>query len=171
MKKNKGFTLIELVIVIAVIAILAAVLIPNFSSVVIKAKQSAQLQEAKNHMTEDLLYVDGDFNLLTEENLVMINKNNKYHYYIASTLKIIKVTEYADNYYSLEANGDGEHRQITRDKFKNEQELTVYHLTSEAKQPYGFFDAATNTYRISISEDNEITTFVYNKTTGKWQIE
>lgn len=50
MKKNnkKGFTIVELVIVIAVIAILAAVLIPTFSGVVSRANDSAALQEAKN---------------------------------------------------------------------------------------------------------------------------
>ena len=46
MKKStkKGFTLVELVIVIAVIAILAAVLIPTFSNVVARANASADLQ-------------------------------------------------------------------------------------------------------------------------------
>ena len=51
MKKKmnkKGFTIVELVIVIAVIAILAAVLIPTFSNVVTKAKESAALQEVRN---------------------------------------------------------------------------------------------------------------------------
>ena len=38
---KKGFTLVELVIVIAIVAILAAILIPTFSSLVVKAKQSA----------------------------------------------------------------------------------------------------------------------------------
>ena len=45
---RKGFTITELVIVIAVIAILAAVLIPTFSSIIQKANHSAVLQEAKN---------------------------------------------------------------------------------------------------------------------------
>ena len=47
MKRNnkKGFTIVELVIVIAVIAILAAVLIPTFSGVVDKAQESAAQQE------------------------------------------------------------------------------------------------------------------------------
>lgn len=46
MKMNKkGFTIVELVIVIAVIAILAAVMIPTFSSVVTNAKASAAEQK------------------------------------------------------------------------------------------------------------------------------
>ncbi|MCR5693722.1 MAG: type II secretion system GspH family protein [Clostridia bacterium] len=53
MKKmnKKGFTIVELVIVIAVIAILAAVLIPTFSNVIQKANKSAQMQEVKNALT------------------------------------------------------------------------------------------------------------------------
>lgn len=46
MKKSnrKGFTIVELVIVIAVIAILAAVLIPTFASIVKKANDSSVQQ-------------------------------------------------------------------------------------------------------------------------------
>lgn len=43
-KSKKGFTIVELVIVIAIIAILAAVLIPTFSSLLKKANQSADQQ-------------------------------------------------------------------------------------------------------------------------------
>ena len=50
MKRNnkKGFTIVELVIVIAVIAILAGVLIPTFAGITNKAKDSSALQEATN---------------------------------------------------------------------------------------------------------------------------
>ena len=50
MKKTnkKGFTIVELVIVIAVIAILAAVLIPTFSGIVKNARISADTQVCKN---------------------------------------------------------------------------------------------------------------------------
>ena len=45
---KKAFTITELVIVIAVIAILAAVLIPTFTTVVNKANESAAMQEARS---------------------------------------------------------------------------------------------------------------------------
>ena len=46
MANKKGFTIVELVIVIAVIAILAGVMIPTFSGVIEKANQSAREQLA-----------------------------------------------------------------------------------------------------------------------------
>ena len=53
-KRNnkKGFTIVELVIVIAVIAILAAVLIPTFTGVTERAKENAAMQNARNAWTE-----------------------------------------------------------------------------------------------------------------------
>lgn len=75
MKKNnrKGFTIVELVIVIAVIAILAAVLIPTFSGMTEKAEASAITQETRAALTVLLsekngqipdgtyvIYVDGE---------------------------------------------------------------------------------------------------------------
>lgn len=53
MKNTKrGFTIVELVIVIAIIAILAAILIPTFSSVTDGAKKAARASEIKNCYTE-----------------------------------------------------------------------------------------------------------------------
>ena len=63
MKKmnKKGFTIVELVIVIAVIAVLAAVMIPTFSGMIDKANQSNALSAAKNAHTS-MLYSIGDQN-------------------------------------------------------------------------------------------------------------
>ena len=67
MKTNirKGFTIVELVIVIAVIAILAAVLIPTFSGLTTRAKKNAAMQEAKNAYTA----------FLTEQGTAIQNHN------------------------------------------------------------------------------------------------
>ncbi len=48
--KNKGFTLVELIIVVAVIAILATVLAPQYIRYVERARQSNDLQIATNIM-------------------------------------------------------------------------------------------------------------------------
>ncbi|MCI5512592.1 MAG: type II secretion system GspH family protein [Clostridia bacterium] len=50
LNNKKGFTIVELVIVIAVIGILAAVLIPTFSGVVESANESNALSEASNSL-------------------------------------------------------------------------------------------------------------------------
>ena len=73
MKKQtrKGFTIIELVIVIAVIAILAGVLIPTFASVVKKADDSAILQEVTAARTI----------ILSEENGQMDDTKTYYFIY------------------------------------------------------------------------------------------
>lgn len=46
--RKKGFTIVELVIVIAVIAILAAVLIPNLARLVDRANENSAMQAARN---------------------------------------------------------------------------------------------------------------------------
>ena len=57
-RSKKDFTIVELVIVIAVIAILAAVLIPTFSSLLKKANQSAD-QQAVHQMNVALVAEEG----------------------------------------------------------------------------------------------------------------
>lgn len=80
MKRNnkKGFTIVELVIVIAVIGILAAVLIPTFGSVINNAKESAALQEARSIYTEYIAATVGDGT--TEDNLYI--KVDDYYFQV-----------------------------------------------------------------------------------------
>jgi type IV pilus assembly protein PilA len=48
MRNKKGFTLMELLIVVAIIAILAAIAIPTFSSSLTKAKNAADVANARS---------------------------------------------------------------------------------------------------------------------------
>ena len=78
MKKanKKGFTIVELVIVIAVIAILAAVLIPTFSNVVEKANQSAALQACENEYKQ--MAITAASNGTTVDEKVVFSKGKYY---------------------------------------------------------------------------------------------
>ena len=82
-KKNnrKGFTIVELVIVIAVIAILATVLVPTFGNVIDKANASKNLQAARNELTNYMVdhAQDGAANLIikTADNAYFVVVNGQ----------------------------------------------------------------------------------------------
>ena len=79
-RTNKAFTLVELIIVIAVIGVLAAILIPVFSSVVDKANDKSALSDAKNSMEQ--VIIDGTENQAMPENIVIIvRKAQKFYVY------------------------------------------------------------------------------------------
>ena len=76
--KKKGFTIVELVIVIAVIAILAAVAIPTFTSVIEKANQSNALQMAKAALDNELAEQAADGVVPQSGTVVVVYKNVEY---------------------------------------------------------------------------------------------
>lgn len=166
---KKGFTIVELVIVIAVIAILAAVLIPTFSNLVEKANQSADIQ-AVNQMNKELAIAEVDMdidtigdaiNALKEVNINMENytplTSNTQFYWVKSENRVIFVdlddnsiiypdqyktlTKTNGNWYSL--NGKIEYKEYTSN------------ITTEAD----------GTKTVSISQPEEFAKFVndYNE--------
>lgn len=130
MKKinKKGFTIAELAIVIAVIAILAAVMIPTFGNIIKNVNQSAALQEAtnlyktllmeekitvKNANNERIININGDLDFNENEGVdlyIKISQAGDYYYF---EVKNGKISEYAltgdpiieDSYRQIETEG------------------------------------------------------------------
>lgn len=111
MKKlnKKGFTIVELVIVIAVIAILAAVLIPTFSGVIKKANENAALQEVKSAYTtylSETLEVD-----TTPDEYIWVEYSEDIKIKISKGVAEIAKDSMPENYveYELKKNTDGDY--------------------------------------------------------------
>lgn len=155
--KKKGFTIVELVIVIAVIAILAAVLIPNLSRLVTKADKSAAMQEAKAAMDNDLINAEGDL-----ANMVTCTVDSKQYYIIKDATS--STTPEAGNVILVKAaNG-------TYTVKNSETEGTFY----EAHAFTGFYTAATESvsakYSVKITKSSTEYTCEYDFTTGAWTV-
>ena len=116
MKKllNKGFTIVELVIVIAVIGILAAVLIPTFSNVIESANETADLQEAQSTLKAYTAYMTSKGTPLSDGAVFKIEKTGRtYVFYKGelhkfegketklNTTPVVKIgaEEFSCNYY------------------------------------------------------------------------
>lgn len=85
-KKNKGFTIVELVIVIAVIGILSAILIPTFANLVNDAQKTALQANLRNAYTEYAGYAAAQDGFLSQEEVafdvddkVYVFENGKYY--------------------------------------------------------------------------------------------
>ena len=127
MKKmnKKGFTIVELVIVIAVIAVLAAVMIPTFSGVLGDAKDSAATSGARNAYTQylnenadsdadladDFIYIDGErfvaikdgnvVDVYTEEDDALENFTPEDDENATTADAVVKDTEVVTGLYTL----------------------------------------------------------------------
>lgn len=73
---KKGFTIVELVIVIAVIGILAAVLIPTFSNVIESANKTADLQEAQSTLKAYTAFMGSKGSTLSDGTVFEVKKSN-----------------------------------------------------------------------------------------------
>ena len=106
-RNRKAFTIVELVIVIAVIAVLAAVMIPTFAGLIEQAEYSAYLQERTNQLIQDMIEKSKDPDYFTWEDFEdALNKHfpteedKKDELTREDILNIIKwaIDEYAKNH-------------------------------------------------------------------------
>ena len=77
-KSKKGFTLVELIIVIAVIGVLAAILIPVFANVIEKANAKSALSDARNTV-EELTVESEDYLDMPEQIVIFVKKGGKIY--------------------------------------------------------------------------------------------
>ena len=110
---KKAFTITELVIVIAVIAILAAVLIPTFSNVIERANQSAALQTCTNALKDyQALAIDEETGVADDmDGIVFVNDGYAYVYlnsqlhYIGETKDLMYISTDYEVKNEIEAAG------------------------------------------------------------------
>jgi type IV pilus assembly protein PilA len=86
LKNNKGFTLIELMIVVAIIGILAAIAIPNFMNYQCKAKQSEAKAALGSIKTQQVAYFAeyDEFATTTDGIGFSIDSDARYTYSVAA---------------------------------------------------------------------------------------
>jgi prepilin-type N-terminal cleavage/methylation domain-containing protein len=82
-KNKKGFTIVELVIVIGVIGILSAILIPTFANLTTKAQESAKKEELQNAYTAYIMDSADDtpFQALALNKVALVKKDVAGKYY------------------------------------------------------------------------------------------
>ena len=90
--RKKGFTIVELVIVIAVIAILAAILIPTFTSVVNNAEASKIQAELKSAYTQYVSEASDDQDYVEGYAHILFKFEDNYYDYDGSVFSEFKGT-------------------------------------------------------------------------------
>src|SRR5512134_3949344 len=98
LRNRKGFTLIELMIVVAIIGILAAIAIPNFLKFQAKSKQSEAKTNLKAILTAETSYF-GEFNTygtFATVNWSPVGTKRLYSYFIDATPEFVTTTPYID---------------------------------------------------------------------------
>lgn len=141
-KNNKGFSLVELIIVIAIMVILAGILIPQFVKYISSSKVSADIQQAENiYNAVAAQYADDGSKTTgkvvdTTGDLIKIDATVAGSLNIGNSAPVSKVDSTLSFYYSCDSDGN----------------VAVY--LSDASRTAGAYAAATDT-KLSPSIDGK----------------
>lgn len=158
-KKKNAFTITELVIVIAVIAILAAVLIPTFSNVVASANQSAALQVCRNSLSDYIAKAASDSNPDNDNPVGMVFSYNGYYYvYLNGALQRIEPKQITEGSGATFPTVDGFN--TTGLNLESEGTTLVFAVPAQ-KNVEGVIDNGVFVYNITLNETTYAGYFAY----------
>ena len=191
MKRN-GFTLVELIIVIAVIGILTAILIPVFTNVVNKANEKSALSDARNiveeYILEDQIRDNEHRARLPENVLILVYKGNRFYAYgyntaVGGAIQVsaanpMKADDFQDCIDKYSWNNSDAHRGTPYDPTVDQAVLDSYTIENDGAfyvVPYdGLTPAAPNVRGISVrtaeypaSYDDEVYRLINNDETNE----
>ena len=175
--RKKGFTLVELVIVIAVVAILAAVLIPTFSSLVKKANMSADTQAVRQMNTALAIAgnpsdIDAAIDALAEagynskENLQPVSTGYSFYWYeSAKVVVLVKDTTvvYPEG-VEYEANGVLLENSVQYINVEANDEETLKNAFNNGSEDIKLSDDVSLSVELLLDNGKDITIDLNNKT-------
>ncbi len=129
--KNKGFTLIELIVVIVILAILAAILVPALLGYIDKAKKNQDILNAKNCLTA----AQTEFVELYAKGGPICKDTGQYHDgNLCGTAIAEKILEVADDEPYMLIIGTGDYEDYAKKSQTAHKAYTVYFVVYWAEK-------------------------------------